>query len=221
MFRLSINKLNNLKATGMFLVAFFVFSNSYNVSAQSNLSRFFKLSCPEKRWVFFHPFIAAGSFTISREASEKAIELKSDTSLDGDLNGGQLDAFRHAYWMALVTQKYGWRKAYTLGKAHEKGNYKDYKKHRTEDGTFPDEQSCQMDFLNNDAGIQTGKDNPMATSEEITKKIKDQIINGKLFIIKKDKNGRFLKCNGEIILPEELKGKWKTPKCIVESNIKK
>lgn len=211
-------KILKLKAIGFIPVAFFVLGFSLNAYPQRESNGFFKLSCPEKRWVIFHVFIAKRVYKISLESSEKAKELLNDKNFDGDLNGGQLDAFRHAYWMACVTQKHGWRAARSLGNSHEKGNYREFKKHRTEDGTFPDAQSGQMDFLNNDAGIQIGKDNPKANADEITDIIKNDIINGKLFILKKDRHGNFLKCNGETIKPEELKGKWETPKCVVPSN---
>jgi hypothetical protein len=199
-------------------VALFVFVitlNSYSQNAKS----FLKLSCPEKRWVLCHLFIAKGAYKISQEATNKTLELTNNITLDSDQNGGQLDAFRHAYWMARITQKYSWRAASTLGKAHEKGNYRDFKKHRTEDGTFPDAQSCQMDFLNNDAGIELGKNNPTINKEELSLKIIDLILTGKLYKIKKDRAGQYLKCNGEIISADELKGKWETPKCVLPSNL--
>ncbi|MBI5539116.1 MAG: hypothetical protein HY951_03600 [Bacteroidia bacterium] len=171
--------------------------------------------------MIFHPFIAKDTYNISLEAIRQAVQLINDTTLDGDLNGGQLDAFRHAYWMARITQEYGWRKAQSLGKSHEKGNYKDFKKRRLEDGDLPDKQSCDMDFLNNDVGIQIGKDNLTLKQEELTHIIIDQIISGKLFIIKKNKLSKFLKCNNEVISDEDIVGKWDTPKCIVSSNFKK
>lgn len=208
------------KAIGIFLVAFFTFFNSLTLYSQSNFKQFIKLSCPEKKWVIFHPFIAKETFNISIEAAKKAVQLKNDTTLDGDLNGGQLDAFRHAFWMARITQEYGWRKAHSLGKSHEKGNYKDFKKHRLEDGVLPDKQSCEMDFLNNDVGIQIGKDNLNAKQEDLAHIIINHILTGKLFIIKKNRTGKFLKCNNDIITDEEIFGKWDNPKCIVSSSYK-
>jgi len=44
--------------------------------------------------------------------------------LDGDASGGQVDAFRHAYWMARLHQEIGKRAAFSLGKSHEKENWK-------------------------------------------------------------------------------------------------
>lgn len=210
--------LNQKRAAGIFLVAFFICAIPNTVFSQNKLNRFLKLSCPEKRWVLAHPFIANGAYKISIEASEIAKSKVHDTLLDGDLSGGQLDAFRHAYWMARISQKYGWRRAFSLGKAHEKGNYKDFKKHRLEEGTIPDEPSSQMDFLNNDVGIQLGKENPNITSNELTEKIEELILAGKLFIIKKNKAGQFLNCQNELISIEELKGKWNNSKCIIPSD---
>jgi len=199
-------------------VALFVLFFSNVSSAQGIINKFFKLSCPEKCWVILHPFIASGAYRISIESLEKVKEIAPDTTLDGDLNGGQLDAFRHAYWMAQITQSYGWRRANSIGRVHEKGNYRDFKKHRFEDGALPDEPSSQMDYLNNDVGIQIGKENHLASSSEIAQIIKEQIIAGKLFVLKKDNQGHFLKCNGELILSEEINGKWETPKCVVGSS---
>src|SRR6185369_7369148 len=99
---------------------------------------FHKLSCPEKRWVIFHLFIAKKTFRLTQLARATSKELAKSPSLDGDENGGQVDAFRHAYWMALLSQHICWRKARSLGKAHEKGNYREFKKGKTEEGLLPD-----------------------------------------------------------------------------------
>ena len=40
---------------------------------------------------------------------------------------------------------------------------------------------------------------------------------GKFKVIKKDKKGSFLTCDGEVIDNEDLKGKWKNEKCLISS----
>ena len=50
--------------------------------------------------------------------------MRRYTSIGDDNNGGALDAFKHAFWMARLTQGIGHRASLSLGKAHEKGNYK-------------------------------------------------------------------------------------------------
>ena len=42
-----------------------------------------------------------------------------------------------------------------------------------------------------------------------------------MYIIKKDKNGNFLDCKGNIISAQELKGKWENNKCLVFSDGRK
>ena len=37
---------------------------------------------------------------------------------------------------------------------------------------------------------------------------------------KKNKKGDYLTCEGEIISPESLKGKWQNNKCLIASNEK-
>jgi len=141
--------------------------------------------------------------------------MKKDTILIGTGNAQQIDAFRHTYWMALLTQEIGWRKAKKLGLAHEKGNYKDYKKHRNEDGVIPDKISSDMDLYNNTVGIEIGKKtNQLGFAEQIILAIKA----GKCKIIKMDVSGNYLDCDGNIIAPETLKGKWENNKCLTNSD---
>ena len=59
--------------------------------------------------------------------------------------------------MARLTQGIGRRAAYSLGKAHEKGNYQTFKNRQLEDGILPDKPSSEMDLYNNQIGISIGK----------------------------------------------------------------
>lgn len=168
--------------------------------------------------MIFHPFIAKKALRIGEEARTISKNIANDRELDGDENGGQIDAFRHAYWMARLSQEMRWKKAYRLGKAHEKGNYKDYKKHRNEEGTLPDSASGEMDLRNNKIGIEIGQNNKNSDTEYLINTVKKDILNGKLWVIYKDNQGHFLNCNGDIIEPDAMKGKWINTKCIVPSN---
>ena len=109
-----------------------------------------KISCPEKRWAVFHPFIAKKSYNLTKETLQVTDSVKNSKILDGDINGGQVDAFKHAYWMALLSQNIKYKKALKLGKAHEKGNYKSFKKSlRKGFQTSQDQRSSEMDLWNN------------------------------------------------------------------------
>ena len=199
-------------------LCFFVFSFS-----QSNREKFKTLSKAEKHWVMLHPFIAKKAMYYTNLVLHVCDSLKKDSALDGDGNGGQLDAFRHSYWMALLSQHINPKKAYSLSIAHEKGNKEAFEK-KTEDGAQPDSMSSVMDIINNQLGIQIGLANmqskaPMS-DEQLISFIKQKIIKGEMRILLKDENKNFLTCEGVIINPDDYKGKWAIPKCLVKSNVK-
>lgn len=197
----------------------FVFTDTDLFSQNSSVwKQFGNLSCAEKRWVICHPFIAKKAFIVSVEAGNVSDNMANDRQFDGDKNGGQIDAFRHTYWMARLSQEINPRKALKLGKAHEKGNYRDFLKNRNEEGTLPDSIACLMDLLNNENGIRLGTENKTADQEKMIFLVKKEILAGNLWIIKKDIKGNYLSCAGELILREELAGSWSNRKCLVKSD---
>lgn len=199
------------------LVLLFIFIQ-LNLNAQSIIKQFKMLSSPEKCWVIKHPFVAKKALKISNQTRSYVAELKDDTLLDADGNGGQLDAFRHCLWTALLTKEINPKRAKKLGDAHEKGNYKDFLKKRNEDGTIPDKASSQMDYLNNDIGIFIGNNYKEIQTDSLIKIIRKELLDGNLWIIKKTKTGQFIDCEGNIIDNSELIGKWENNKCLVKSN---
>jgi len=200
----------------IFILSFSIIS--INAFSQSAFKQFIKLTRPEKWWVMTHPFVAKKAYRISEYATLSADSLTKDTLLDGDPSGGQVDAFRHCFWMSMLTQTIGWRRAKKLGNAHEKGDYLDWKKHRNEEGILPDKVSSDMDFVNNDTGIQLGLDFPETPRDSLKFIIIQKIKDGELIIIKKDHFGNCLDCNGNIIDLKKYYGLWEIPKCLVPSN---
>lgn len=197
----------------------FLFLNSFGFS-QSNWQKFKKLSPSKRMWVLFHPFKAKKALAISKEANKVADSIKNSPLLDGDAAGGQVDAFRHAYWMARLRQEIGKSAARSLGKAHEKENYQTYKKRKLEDGIVPDKISSTMDLFNNEVGLSLAQKNSKGSKKGLIYKVINAIHAGKLRIIKKDVNGQFLTCNNTQIPKESLKGKWQNNKCLISSNYK-
>lgn len=143
--------------------------------------------------------------------------MEQDTLLDHDADGGQVDAFRHSYWMARLSQEMCWRKAYSLGKAHERGNYIDFKKHRSGEESFSDSIAGTMDLYNNKTGIDIGTKNKTLEKEEIQKLICAKILAGEMKIILKDVSGNSMDCNGNIIDLKQYSRKWNVPRCLVNS----
>ena len=194
----------------------FLFSPFSLLSQGAN--NFFKLSSPVKLWVITHPFAACKAASISKEALEMTKWIKNDQRLDGFDNGGQVDAFRHAYWMALLSQSFNCRKAFRLGLAHEKGNIRGFKKGRLEEGEPPDSVSVAMDHYNNCVGVNIGFDYPNLSRQELAEIIITKILEGQLLIIKRNNDGKYLSCDGSVIENSQWKGHWNTSRCLVKSN---
>ncbi len=200
------------------LIMVLCLSHSYS---QSNYQKFKKLSAPKKRWVILHPSKASKALRISKETKLLADSIGRTNVLDKDKSGGQVDAFRHAYWMARLHQEIGKSAARSLGKAHEKENYLMYKKIQLEEGIVPDKVSSEMDLFNNDVGLSLTRKGIEVSKKSIVYKVINAITTGKMKIIKKNKKGDFLTCNGIIIKKESLKKKWKNNKCLVTSNYRR
>jgi hypothetical protein len=210
-----------LKKTILAIIVVFLFHPLVLISQSKTTTcqQFKKLSRPEKCWVIKHIFVAKKAWKITQYVRLQTDSIQKTSMLDGDANGGKVDAFRHAFWMASLSQKMRWRKAYRLGKAHEKGNYLDYKKHRLEDGTFPDKVSSDMDLWNNNIGLQIGKANKGISSDSLKNIVIEYIHNGKMKIIKKNIQGQFINFEGNIIENDSLKGKWENQKVLVNSDL--
>jgi hypothetical protein len=202
-------------------ILFFIFILFVNeLIAQSNFGDFLNLSGPKRTWVFFHPFKAKLSSEVSKETNKVSDSIARTNLLDGDGSGGQVDAFRHAYWMARLKQEMGHSAAESLGIAHEKENYLTYKKMALEEGVVPDKISSEMDLHNNNEGLKLITKKSKTSRNSLIYKIVNAIHLGKMKIIKKDSKGNFLTCDGVLISEKSLKGKWVNNKCLVASNTK-
>ncbi len=194
------------------------FKSESAVAGQSAWKSFWKLTGPEKTWVITHPFIAGKARRISNEARAEAASVKRDTILDGDDTGGRVDAFRHVYWMARLSQEFCWKKAIRLGKAHEKGNYRQFKKgQKDEELVLPDSISSVMDLFNNNIGVSIGCLNPDFSREKLKTEVIKTILVGKAKIILKNTDGLPLDCSGNILDISKYNSTWSIPKCLINS----
>lgn len=174
-------------------------------------------SCYEKRWAVFHPFAALKVKCIYKRCMPLYLEARKHPALDTISNGGKLDAFRHAFFMAAFSQKIKARKVRKLGIAHEKGNYRDFLKGIKEEGEIPDSLSTVMDLFNNELGIKIGRENKKLELAELKNKVMEEIKSGKALYFKRDAHG-YLSCSGERIPPGDYTGKWYIPKCLIATN---
>lgn len=204
------------------LCCVFVFTGFIpKASAQqkSRIQHFRELSRPEKWWVITHPFSAGRALEISLHARKMSKKMASHPLLDQDERGGQVDAFRHAYWMALLTQELNERRAWRLGYDHEKGNKRYFEKHQEDSlRKLPTAADCTMDMHNNEAGIEIGLQYPDASREEMQKIILKKLLKGHFIILKKDSLGYLLDCQGNRLHREDFENQWEIPACLVPSD---
>lgn len=83
---------------------------------------------------------------------------------------GHSDAFRHAYWNAMLTQRFGeeWTASYTT--AHER---------------VPDQPRAEeaMDLHNNEVGRRIAMENPDSSPEELEQLVADAVRGGEMVVI--------------------------------------
>lgn len=177
-----------------------------------------KISCPEKWWVVFHPFAAKKIYDAAKVTLEGVKKVKVDSLLDFRNSGGTLDAFRHTYWMALASQKVKAKKAISFGNAHERGNFKMFKKLQYEEGEVPDSVSGAMDLFNNTVGAKLGSENKSMLQDSLFELVLSKIKIGDMKIVAIDCSGNYVDCNLKTIEKEKLYGRWNNNKCLVPSN---
>ena len=187
--------------------------------SQSRLMHsFFQLSSPEKIWTIGHLFISKKAWNITVRTRFVTDSLQKEGIPDRDPSGGKLDAFRHSFWMATLTEKIGVRKALSLGRAHEKGNYHDFKRNRFEEGDIPDKAASEMDLFNNKIGVGIGSALKGTNEKLVVDSVLRAIATGRMLIVLKDSLGRSCDSLLNPIPNSELHGKWITPRLLVPSN---
>lgn len=201
----------NLKRTSFFLLLFLFCVNE-------GFTQSVKLSTYEWRWAFWHPIAAYKTKRIAKKCEPVYASAKRDSRLDAIENGGRVDAFRHLFYMAAFAQKIKINKVRSLGKAHEKNNYRQFLKNEREFGGLSDSLSSVMDLSNNEIGMELGVLHKNLSLAQLSEVVLEEILAGKALILMMDKKGHFLTCEGKIIDLKLYSGKWSVPKCLVKSN---
>lgn len=195
----------------------FFFICFQTVAAQKLFHQYRQLAKAEKRWVRCHLFVAKKALQCTRLTEQLYEQAKKDSLITGPENGGKADAFRHALWMALLTQNIGAQKALKLGIAHEKANYEFFLKNKKEYGELPDSMGSVMDVFNNQKGADLGLQHKKDSAQAMVKLVLRSLTNGELCIMKTDQSGSFMKCDHQPIDMEKYRGCWSIPKCLINS----
>lgn len=146
-------------------------------------------------------------------------EVAKMNMLDHFQNGGKLDAFRHAFFMAAFDQKIKTKKLRKLGIAHEKGNYLHFLKNIKEDGELADSLSTVMDLKNNELGFRIGNGNKKTDLQNLKDLVIEEIKKGGAVYFKRNVSGQYFTCEGELINLENFQNKWFIPKCLIATDL--
>lgn len=175
---------------------------------QSAFRKFGKLTWPEKCWTAGHPFAALKVWKVSRDALAQTDSLFRTQTLAGPLNGGPVDAFRHAYWVSGLCQAIGPRKALGLARAHERGNYRNFLHGQQEEEYIPDRVCSEMDWWNNSRGMEIWASKPEATPKERLILVLQYYQEGMLKVIAQNGSGQFVGQNDEALPRDAWEGLW-------------
>lgn len=182
------------------------------------MESYHELSKPEQKWVKRHPWAAFRTHAIPDTVKAEAKRRLKDKELDGDLEGGMVDAFKHTLWMALTAQKIGFEKAILLGQAHEDGNRLEFESDPTRKKTPQDSIASRMDMLNNIVGARIGVDNPDASFNTLADIVQRYVIEGKCWKISKKGKNTYLDADGNPINIHAYDNIWAIPKILITSN---
>jgi hypothetical protein len=196
----------NIKGLIISVILIMCIAWPYSVSAKT------KVSGSEFAWAMAHPFIAIKAKKISKRVIYITDSLEAAGVLK-DRSGGQLDAFKHAFWMASLSQQIKKKKAYKLGLAHEKFNFRQAKKGKG----GGDKAASDMDLWNNRVGASLGFDNRQLSESALIELVINWVLQGKMRVIKKDAQGNSLDSNGQLIDKLTLKT-WVNKRCLVPSD---
>lgn len=194
------------------ITLFFLFVHLFHFSYSQ------KPSVYEFKWAFWHPLAALKVKKITKKCDKEVSRIALVTQLDSFNNGGKSDAFRHSFFMAAYTQKIKVKKLRKLGEAHEKGNYRQFLRSRLENGEVADSLGTAMDLFNNELGFKIGFANKKTSLEMLSGIIISEIKTGKAVIMKRDRHGNYLDCEGKPVNPGVYIQKWFIPKCLVASD---
>jgi hypothetical protein len=127
--------------------------------------------------------LSAFALLAARDISQNAL-TEAASLYPGTVHNGTGDAFRHAYWNAMLSARFGqsWTKCFTT--AHEGGV----------DGDELLRLEETMDLYNNQVGRQIAFAHPNATEAELQAYIQDAISRGSLLVVDlSDPNGPILR----------------------------
>lgn len=180
--------------------------------AQQPVSRY------EFRWACFHPLAALNIKKQLPQALVVYTEMKQRAIPDAYNSGGKLDAFRHVYVMAFLARKLSPRKLRKLGKAHEKGNERQFRQGKQEEGERPDSLASEMDLRNNELGFVLGRAHRTVSDTALKEIVLQAIRDGKAWYLKRNARSEYVDCAGKPLEMALYRESWYVPKCLIKTD---
>lgn len=165
-----------------------------------------------------HPIAALKLKKIDQQCDSVYKAVSTGKVLDGYGSGGQLDAFRHIFYFSAFSQKISIRKLRKLGIAYENKNYKQFQSGENNPEERHDSLAMVMDLRNNELAFKNAqrfKDIDLVSLRDSTFQM---IKEGEAWIFLRNKSGRYLDCNGNVLHLEKYNHSWYIPKCLVSSD---
>ena len=73
-------------------------------------------------------------------------------------------------------------------------------------------------MLNNQVGAKIGEDNPKATFDQLVAIVRQSVIDGKCWKIRKKDKNTYLDADGKVIAIHNYDNRWAIPKVLIKSN---
>ncbi len=184
------------------------------IASTSLLSQSFE----EYLWAGAHPIAALKVKKAKRMCDSIYFGYVRSATPDSFESGGKLDAFRHAFYMSVFTQKVRVKALRKLGRAHEHANLRNYKKHKTEEGDSADEIFSEMDLYNNELGFVIGSKAKGLSKHQLAEVVLQNISDGHAKIILRNCSGRYVSCDNLQRSSSAVTVMPGAKKCLVPSN---
>jgi hypothetical protein len=194
---------------GFELTMFFIFL-AFTVFPKPRFTKY------EFFWSLRHPVAAIKVNQLYKKAAIIYQFQKQISEPDSFSVNGKLDAFRHIFFMAVFAQKIKAQKLIRLGIAHEKANYKQFKRDPKREKVQQDSLSSIMDIKNNLIGIALGRENSTSQLSELRDKVLRYIADEKVFYISRNAKGQYINSNSQEINLSDFDGKWFIPLYLIE-----
>lgn len=188
------------------------FENSFSQNFQKI---FFEINTKDKLWIISKPISSLKVKKVTKEVNSILIGKSNGKFLDQDLQGGQIDAFRHIFLIYKLSSEIGIEKARRFGNIYESYNKKVFK---TTANSGYDYASEMMDKFNNELGIYLFLKMDKVSDIQIIDEIKKQIIEGNARKISKDGKGRSVGKDFNIIEDSIWKKEWYNQRLLIQTN---